>query len=78
MSLLTNNTLVATDIFFEDATTAVPEIEGVVVGTGSLPAQFSMVVLQETPAGIRPRGRERGDRGAQCGRRSVSTTSSGP
>ena len=51
MSLLSSNTLVASDIFFEDASTTLPEIEGVVVGTSSLPAQFSMVVLQETPAG---------------------------
>jgi Domain of unknown function (DUF4382) len=50
MSLQANNTLIATDIFFEDNSTALPEIEGVVVATGSLPAQFSMVVLQETPA----------------------------
>jgi hypothetical protein len=51
MSLLSSNTLVASDIFFEDAGTTLPEIEGVVVGTSSLPAQFSMVVVQETPAG---------------------------
>jgi hypothetical protein len=53
MSLLTSNTLVATDIFFEDASSTVPEIEGIVVGT-SVPGQFSMVVLQESPAGIGP------------------------
>jgi hypothetical protein len=52
MSLQTSNTLVATDIFFEDASSAVPEIEGVVVATGGLPAQFSMVVLQETVGGL--------------------------
>lgn len=49
MGLLTTNTLVATDIFYEDDSTTLPEIEGVVVATGGLPAQFSMVVLQETP-----------------------------
>jgi hypothetical protein len=54
MSLQSNNTLVATDIFFEDSSAALPEIEGVVVGTGSLPSQFSMVVLQETPAASGP------------------------
>ena len=54
MSLLTNNTLVATDIFFEDSSTALPEIEGVVVATGGLPAQFGMVVVQETPAASGP------------------------
>jgi hypothetical protein len=53
VDLLTSNTLVATDIFFEDASSAVPEIEGIVVGT-SVPAQFSMVVLQESPAGSGP------------------------
>jgi len=54
MSLQSNNTLIATDIFFEDNSTALPEIEGVVVATGGLPAQFSMVVLQETPAASGP------------------------
>ncbi len=54
MSLQSSNSLVATDIFFEDNSTALPEIEGVVVGTGGLPAQFSMVVLQETPAASGP------------------------
>lgn len=54
MSLQSNNTLIATDIFFEDNSTALPEIEGVVVATGGLPAQFSMVVLQETPASSGP------------------------
>lgn len=53
MNLLTSNTLVATDIFFEDANSTLPEIEGIVVGT-SVPGQFSMVVLQESPAGIGP------------------------
>jgi hypothetical protein len=52
MNLLTNNTLVAADIIFEDASSAVPEIEGVVVATGGLPAQFSMVVSQETVGGL--------------------------
>jgi hypothetical protein len=54
MSLQANNTLIATDIFFEDSSTTLPEIEGVVVATGGLPAQFSMVVLQETPAASGP------------------------
>jgi len=54
MSLQTSNTLVATDIFYEDDSTALPEIEGVVVATSSLPAQFSMVVLQKTPAASSP------------------------
>ncbi len=54
MSLQADNTLVATDIFFEDASSALPEIEGVVVGTSGLPTQFSMVVLQATPAGSGP------------------------
>ncbi len=54
MSLQANNTLIASDVFFEDSSTAPPEIEGVVVATGSLPAQFSMVVLQETPAASGP------------------------
>jgi hypothetical protein len=54
MSLQTTNTLVATDVFFEDASTALPEIEGVVVATGGLPGQFSMVVLQEAPAASGP------------------------
>ena len=54
MSLQTDNTLLATDVFFEDANSSVPEIEGVVVGNSGLPAQFSMVVLQETPAGSGP------------------------
>jgi uncharacterized protein DUF4382 len=54
MSLQSNNSLVATDIFFEDNSTALPEIEGVVVATSGLPAQFSMVVLQDTPAASMP------------------------
>jgi hypothetical protein len=54
MSLQSNNTLIATDVFFEDNSTALPEIEGVVVATGGLPAQFSMVVLHETPAASGP------------------------
>jgi hypothetical protein len=54
MSLQTNNTLLATDIFFEDASSAVPEVEGVVVGTGGLPSQFHLVVLQVTPLGSGP------------------------
>ena len=53
MSLLTSNTLVATDIFFEDANSTVPEIEGIVVNT-SVAGQFSMVVLQESPASSGP------------------------
>jgi hypothetical protein len=54
MSLQTTNTLVASDIFYEDDSTALPEVEGVVVATGGLPAQFSMVVLQETPSASGP------------------------
>lgn len=54
MSLQPDNTLLATDVFFEDANSSVPEIEGVVVGTSGLPSQFGMVVLQETPASSGP------------------------
>jgi hypothetical protein len=54
MSLQPDDTLIATDVFFEDANSSVPEIEGVVVGTSGLPSQFTMVVLQETPASSGP------------------------
>jgi len=54
MNLQTNDTLVATDVFFEDANSTVSEIEGVVVGTGGVPSQFNMVVLQVTPSGSGP------------------------
>lgn len=54
LSLQPNNTLIATDVFFEDASSSVPEIEGLVVGTSGLPSQFGMVVLQETPASSGP------------------------
>ena len=50
MDLGSDGTLSATRVFFEDASTSLPEIEGIVVATSGLgaPAQFSMVVLEET------------------------------
>ena len=54
MNLQANGALMsslATQIFFEDASSTEPEIEGIVVATtGVPPAQFSLLVLQETPA----------------------------
>jgi len=48
----TDGTLLAKRVLFEDTTSSEPEIEGVVLATTGLapPAQFNMVVLQETPA----------------------------
>src|SRR6202042_1129881 len=54
--LLTNDTLLATDIFFEDATSSQAEVEGIVIATAGQtpPNQFQMIVLQNTPAGSVP------------------------
>lgn len=51
MDLLTNNTLLATDLFFEDATSSQAEVEGIVIATAGQtpPNQFQMIVLQKTP-----------------------------
>jgi hypothetical protein len=56
MDLLTSNALLATDIFFEDATSSQAEIEGIVIATAGQtpPNQFQMIVLQETPASSGP------------------------
>jgi hypothetical protein len=52
MSLQPDGTLLASDVFFEDADSTAPEIEGIVVATAGLtpPVKFRLVVLQETPA----------------------------
>ena len=56
LNLQPDNTPLATRVNFEDAASTQPEIEGIVVANTGLtaPAQFSMVVLQETPAGAGP------------------------
>jgi hypothetical protein len=56
MSLQPDNSLLASNIFFEDSVVTSPEIEGVVVATSGLtpPTQFRMVVLRETPANSGP------------------------
>jgi hypothetical protein len=52
MALPQDGTLLADRIIFEDADSSKPEIEGVVVATTGQtpPAQFQIVVLQETPS----------------------------
>jgi len=53
IALRPDGTLLATRVLFEDAATTEPEIEGMVVATTGLtpPAQFRLVVLQQTPPG---------------------------
>ena len=55
MDLLTNNTLLATKLFFEDATSSQAEVEGTVIATANqtAPNQFQVIVLQKTPAECR-------------------------
>jgi len=50
LSLQADGTLLAKNVFFEDADTSKAEVEGVIISVNKATQQFNMVALQQTPS----------------------------